>query len=157
MYETRDRANYRNGRHRTVVYERLPSPKCAQFLDKLPNSIKDAPTSKALKTRLKRFLVSQAFYAIDWPLYSKWVAFAMSGRGVVVKIVCINATGCDTRKKRPHTRNQLGAAGCCDVSDMRVCGERFQNKLRNESEHRIWRIIAGGPELDVEFIDHKKF
>ncbi|KAG8269484.1 hypothetical protein J6590_106483 [Homalodisca vitripennis] len=37
-----------------------------------PNSIKDAPTPKALKTRLKRFLVSQAFYnadefsAFDW-------------------------------------------------------------------------------------------
>ncbi|KAG8295809.1 hypothetical protein J6590_072046 [Homalodisca vitripennis] len=53
-YETRGRANYRTRRHR------------------LPNSIKHAPTPKALKTRLKRFLVSQAFYnageflAFDW-------------------------------------------------------------------------------------------
>ncbi|KAG8303949.1 hypothetical protein J6590_106036 [Homalodisca vitripennis] len=62
MYETRGRANYRTGRHRTVVYERLPSQAGVQFLNRLPNSIKHAPTSKALKTRLKRFLVSQAFY-----------------------------------------------------------------------------------------------
>ncbi|KAG8297365.1 hypothetical protein J6590_037597 [Homalodisca vitripennis] len=40
--------------------------------ERLPNSIKDTPTPKALKTRLKRFLVSQAFYnageflAFDW-------------------------------------------------------------------------------------------
>ncbi|KAG8303316.1 hypothetical protein J6590_013586 [Homalodisca vitripennis] len=62
MYETRGRANYRTGRHRTVVYERLPSQAGVQFLNRLPNSIKHAPTPKALKTRLKRFLVSQAFY-----------------------------------------------------------------------------------------------
>ncbi|KAG8279560.1 hypothetical protein J6590_102193 [Homalodisca vitripennis] len=42
------------------------------FLNRLPNSIKDAATPKALKTRLKRLLVSQAFYnageflAFDW-------------------------------------------------------------------------------------------
>ncbi|KAG8306294.1 hypothetical protein J6590_050666 [Homalodisca vitripennis] len=72
MYETRGRANYRTGRHRTVVYERLPSQAGVHFLNRLPNSIKHAPTPKALKTRLKRFLVSQAFYnageffAFDW-------------------------------------------------------------------------------------------
>ncbi|KAG8251808.1 hypothetical protein J6590_071847 [Homalodisca vitripennis] len=70
MYETRGRANYRTGRHRTVVWEHLPSE--AVFLNRLSNSIKDAPTPKALKTRLKRFLVTQAFYntgeflAFDW-------------------------------------------------------------------------------------------
>ncbi|KAG8305331.1 hypothetical protein J6590_072037 [Homalodisca vitripennis] len=62
MYETHGRANYRTGRHRTVVYERLPSQACVHFLNRLPKSIKNAPTPKALKTRLKRFLVSQAFY-----------------------------------------------------------------------------------------------
>ncbi|KAG8308630.1 hypothetical protein J6590_105165 [Homalodisca vitripennis] len=72
MYETRGSANYRTGRHRTVVYERLPSQAGVHFLNRLPNSIKDAPTPKALKTRLKRLLVSQAFYnageflAFDW-------------------------------------------------------------------------------------------
>ncbi|KAG8241093.1 hypothetical protein J6590_094491 [Homalodisca vitripennis] len=56
----------------SVVYERLPSQAGVQFLNRLPNSIKHAPTPKALKTRLKRFLVSQAFYnageflAFDW-------------------------------------------------------------------------------------------
>ncbi|KAG8315464.1 hypothetical protein J6590_070187 [Homalodisca vitripennis] len=75
MYETRGRANYRTGRNRTVVYERLPSQAGVQFLNRLPNSIKHAPTP-ALKTRLKRFLVSQAFYnageflSFDWEIDS---------------------------------------------------------------------------------------
>ncbi|KAG8334616.1 hypothetical protein J6590_086439 [Homalodisca vitripennis] len=56
---TRD---YRPGRHRTVVYERLSSQAGVQFLNRLPNSIKDAPTPNAFKTRIKRFLVNQAFY-----------------------------------------------------------------------------------------------
>ncbi|KAG8302655.1 hypothetical protein J6590_026855 [Homalodisca vitripennis] len=55
MYETRGRANYRHGRHRTVVYERLPSQAVVHFFNRLPNSIKDAPMPKALKTRLNRF------------------------------------------------------------------------------------------------------
>ncbi|KAG8316192.1 hypothetical protein J6590_057389 [Homalodisca vitripennis] len=72
MYETRGRANYRTRRHRTVVYERLSPQLGVHFLNRLPNSIKDAPTPKVLKTRLERFLVSQAFYnageclAFDW-------------------------------------------------------------------------------------------
>ncbi|KAG8272632.1 hypothetical protein J6590_037927 [Homalodisca vitripennis] len=71
MYETRGRANYRTGRH--PVYERLPSQAGVNFLNRLSNSIKHAPTPKALKTRLNnRFLVSLAFYnageflAFDW-------------------------------------------------------------------------------------------
>ncbi|KAG8303126.1 hypothetical protein J6590_018590 [Homalodisca vitripennis] len=97
MYETRGRANYRTGRHRTVVYERLPSQACVHFLNKLPNSIKDAPTPKALRTRLKRFLVSQAFYnageflAFDWGTAqledclccTQWVALAINERGLI--------------------------------------------------------------------------
>ncbi|KAG8304619.1 hypothetical protein J6590_089212 [Homalodisca vitripennis] len=74
MYETRGRANYRSGRHRTMVYERLPSQAGVQFLNRLPNSIKDAPTPKAFKTRLKRFLKTP-----------KWVALAMNERGVIVR------------------------------------------------------------------------
>ncbi|KAG8256082.1 hypothetical protein J6590_077103 [Homalodisca vitripennis] len=100
MYETRGRANYRTGRHRTVVYERLPAQAGVHFLNRLPDSIKDAPTPKALKTRLKRLLVSQAFYNAseflafdwetaqleDWLRLTKWVALAMDERGVTVKL-----------------------------------------------------------------------
>ncbi|KAG8331764.1 hypothetical protein J6590_034152 [Homalodisca vitripennis] len=49
-----------------------PSQVGVNFLNRLSNSIKDAPTLKALKTHLNRYLVSQAFYnagkllAFDW-------------------------------------------------------------------------------------------
>ncbi|KAG8337825.1 hypothetical protein J6590_015496 [Homalodisca vitripennis] len=65
MYETRGRENYRTGRHRTVVCERLPSQAGVNFLNRLPNSIKTTPTPKAFKARLKRLLVSHAFYNAD--------------------------------------------------------------------------------------------
>ncbi|KAG8295498.1 hypothetical protein J6590_079005 [Homalodisca vitripennis] len=95
MYETRGTANYRTGRHRTVVYERVPSQAGVHFLNRLPNSIKDVPTPKALKTHLKRLLLSQAFYnaseflAFDWETAqledslrcTKWIALAMDERG----------------------------------------------------------------------------
>ncbi|KAG8268263.1 hypothetical protein J6590_032120 [Homalodisca vitripennis] len=42
------------------------------FVNKLPNSIKNARTPKVLKTRLKRFLVSQAFYNVDEFLAYDW-------------------------------------------------------------------------------------
>ncbi|KAG8308257.1 hypothetical protein J6590_002346 [Homalodisca vitripennis] len=71
MYETRGRANYRTVRHRTVVYERLPLQAGVTFLNRLPNSIKDAPTPKAFKTRLKR-LLSQAFYNAGEFLAFNW-------------------------------------------------------------------------------------
>uniref|UniRef100_A0A1B6KSA2 Uncharacterized protein n=1 Tax=Graphocephala atropunctata TaxID=36148 RepID=A0A1B6KSA2_9HEMI len=71
-YETRGRENYRAGRHRTVVYERLPSQAGVHFVNKLPDSIKYAPTPKALKTRLKRFLVSQTFYNVNEFLAYHW-------------------------------------------------------------------------------------
>ncbi|KAG8252745.1 hypothetical protein J6590_050228 [Homalodisca vitripennis] len=51
-YETRGRDNYPTGRHRTVVYEHLPS--------------------QASKARLKRFLVSKAFYSVDEFLSFNW-------------------------------------------------------------------------------------
>ncbi|KAG8337957.1 hypothetical protein J6590_012508 [Homalodisca vitripennis] len=54
-YETRGRDSYRTGKHRTVVYEHLPSQAGVHFIDKLPNWIKHVKTPKALKTRLKRF------------------------------------------------------------------------------------------------------
>ncbi|KAG8313243.1 hypothetical protein J6590_006803 [Homalodisca vitripennis] len=64
-YETRGRDNYRTGRHRTVVHERLPSQSGAQFVNKLPNFIKSAAMLKAFKTRLKSALLSEAFYNTD--------------------------------------------------------------------------------------------
>ncbi|KAG8306196.1 hypothetical protein J6590_053499 [Homalodisca vitripennis] len=59
------RDNYRTGRHRTVVYEHLPSQAGVHFINSLPNSITNAQTPKASKARLKRFLVSNAFYSVD--------------------------------------------------------------------------------------------
>ncbi|KAG8294549.1 hypothetical protein J6590_088087 [Homalodisca vitripennis] len=68
-YETRGRDNYRTGRHRTLVYEHLPSQAGVHFINSLPNSITNAKASKA---RLKRFLVSNAFYSIDEFLAFNW-------------------------------------------------------------------------------------
>ncbi|KAG8241587.1 hypothetical protein J6590_094617 [Homalodisca vitripennis] len=64
-YETRGREKYRTGRHRTVVYEHLFSQAGVRFINSLPDSMKNVQTPKALKTRLKRFLVSKAFYSFD--------------------------------------------------------------------------------------------
>ncbi len=75
-HETRGRDSYRTGRHRTVAYEQLPSQRGAQFLNSLPQSLKDAPSLTVLRTRLKHILVSQAFYnsgeflAFDWDRYN---------------------------------------------------------------------------------------
>ncbi|KAG8304842.1 hypothetical protein J6590_084813 [Homalodisca vitripennis] len=71
-YETRGRDNYRTGRHRTVVYEHLPSQAGVHFINRLPNSMKNAETPKASKARLKRFLVSKAFYSVDEFLAFNW-------------------------------------------------------------------------------------
>ncbi|KAG8291418.1 hypothetical protein J6590_060318 [Homalodisca vitripennis] len=62
--ETRGRDNYRSGKHRTLVYEHLPSQAGVHFINGLPASVKNAPTPKALKSRLKRFLASMAFYNV---------------------------------------------------------------------------------------------
>ncbi|KAG8274936.1 hypothetical protein J6590_097014 [Homalodisca vitripennis] len=56
----------------TVAYERLPSQAGVQLLNRLPNSIKDAPTPKAFKTRLKHFLVYQEFYNAGVFLAFNW-------------------------------------------------------------------------------------
>ncbi|KAG8243946.1 hypothetical protein J6590_033977 [Homalodisca vitripennis] len=64
-YGKRGRDNYRTGRHRTVVYEHLPSQVGVRFINSLPDSMKNVQTPKALKTRLKRFLASKAFYSVD--------------------------------------------------------------------------------------------
>ncbi|KAG8292762.1 hypothetical protein J6590_031741, partial [Homalodisca vitripennis] len=71
-YDTRGRNNYRTGRHRTVAYERLPSQAGVQFVNKLPNSIKNATMPKAFKTRLKTALISKAFYSTDEFMANDW-------------------------------------------------------------------------------------
>ncbi|KAG8247178.1 hypothetical protein J6590_066370 [Homalodisca vitripennis] len=71
-YVTRGRDNYRTGRNRTVVYEHLPSQAGVHFINRLPNSMKHAQTPKASKARLKRFLVSKAFYSVDEFLAFNW-------------------------------------------------------------------------------------
>ena len=71
-YETRGRDDYRTGRHRTVVYEHLPSQAGVRYINRLPDSIKNEQTPKALKTRLKRFLASKAFYNVDESLNQSW-------------------------------------------------------------------------------------
>ncbi|KAG8297946.1 hypothetical protein J6590_025163 [Homalodisca vitripennis] len=42
------------------------------FVNRLPNSIKNAQAPKASKTRLKRFLMSKAFYSVDEFLAFNW-------------------------------------------------------------------------------------
>ncbi|KAG8275563.1 hypothetical protein J6590_083180 [Homalodisca vitripennis] len=64
--------SHRTGRHRTVVYERLPSQAGVHFINRLPNELRKASTLKALKTRLKRCLVSNAFYNIKEFLEYDW-------------------------------------------------------------------------------------
>ncbi|KAG8260672.1 hypothetical protein J6590_091620 [Homalodisca vitripennis] len=55
----------KNFRHWTVVYEHLPSQAGVRFISSLPDFMENLQTPKALKTRLKRFLASKAFYGVD--------------------------------------------------------------------------------------------
>ncbi|KAG8324609.1 hypothetical protein J6590_088181 [Homalodisca vitripennis] len=71
-YKSRGRDNYRSGKHRTVVYEHLPSQAGHRQINRLPASIKNAPTPKPLKTRLKRFLALMAFYNVGEFLACNW-------------------------------------------------------------------------------------
>ncbi|KAG8331846.1 hypothetical protein J6590_032546 [Homalodisca vitripennis] len=64
--------NYRTGAHRTVLFERLPSQAGVLFLNRLPNSIKNAPMPKAFKARLKSTLVANAFYNTDEFMAFNW-------------------------------------------------------------------------------------
>ncbi|KAG8297220.1 hypothetical protein J6590_040363 [Homalodisca vitripennis] len=41
-YETRGRGNYRNGKHRTMVYKHLPSQAGVHVINKLPKGRKNA-------------------------------------------------------------------------------------------------------------------
>ncbi|KAG8270592.1 hypothetical protein J6590_082426 [Homalodisca vitripennis] len=71
-YETRGRDNYCSGMHRTVVDDHLPSQAGVNFINRLPNKIKNASTPKVLKTRIKLCLSSNAFYSVDEFLAFNW-------------------------------------------------------------------------------------
>ncbi|KAG8299887.1 hypothetical protein J6590_090249 [Homalodisca vitripennis] len=92
------------------------------FLHKPPNSIKDSPTPKALKTRLKRFLVSRAFYnageflTFDWETAqledcSKWVALAINDRsGTTFSLYTRNiATEWPSDRRKPGISRKFDA------------------------------------------------
>ncbi|KAG8315756.1 hypothetical protein J6590_065526 [Homalodisca vitripennis] len=49
-----------------------PSQAGVHFINRLPNSMKNAQRPRASKTRLKRFLVSNAFYSVDGLLAFNW-------------------------------------------------------------------------------------
>ncbi|KAG8310862.1 hypothetical protein J6590_055939 [Homalodisca vitripennis] len=57
-YATRGRDDYGSVRHRTLAHELLPSQAGVRLVNKLPSSIKSAPTLKAFKTRLKTTLTT---------------------------------------------------------------------------------------------------
>ncbi|KAG8316167.1 hypothetical protein J6590_057365 [Homalodisca vitripennis] len=71
-YETRGRDSYRTERHRTVAYEHLTSQAGVHLINRLPDSIKNAPTPKALKIRLKHFLAPKAFYNVGEFMAHNW-------------------------------------------------------------------------------------
>ncbi len=71
-HETRGRENYRTGRHRTVVNERLLSQAGVHLVNKLPNSIRSALMPKAFKLRLKQSLIANAFYSSDEFMAHNW-------------------------------------------------------------------------------------
>ncbi|KAG8277054.1 hypothetical protein J6590_050890 [Homalodisca vitripennis] len=128
----------------TVVYERLPSQAGVQFLNALPDSIKDAPTPKALKTRIKRFLVSQAFYnAEDRPSSSKWVALAMNDRCMIVKIR--NAFCTPPSHHRPYRLVALR-----DSAPQLPAVSRSDHAVRND-KRAFTRDRYSTTEMDIPF------
>ncbi|KAG8332885.1 hypothetical protein J6590_012654 [Homalodisca vitripennis] len=72
--------NYRSTRYVASTHKpynesnlNLPSQAGIRFINKLPDQLRNAPTPKVLKTRLRRFLVSQAFYSADEFMAFDWV------------------------------------------------------------------------------------
>lgn len=55
-----------------VVYEHLSSQAGTHLFDCLPQTLRNAPTLKASKTRLKSSLVTQAFHNVDGFLAFEW-------------------------------------------------------------------------------------
>ncbi|KAG8244069.1 hypothetical protein J6590_029426 [Homalodisca vitripennis] len=60
-YETRGRNNFRTEQHRTTMFEHLPSEVGVKVFNKLPGDLKRINELKQFKSRLRHFLLSQAF------------------------------------------------------------------------------------------------
>ncbi|KAG8242775.1 hypothetical protein J6590_086675 [Homalodisca vitripennis] len=71
-YETRGRDNYRAQHHRLTLTQYLPQQVGVRLINKLPESIKNSNNKSQFKTRIKRLLVSRAFYSVDEFMMSHW-------------------------------------------------------------------------------------
>lgn len=87
-YGTRGKDKYRTGQHRTAIYERLPSQAGASFINSLPDSMKNVPGPKALKARLKSFLIQKAFYSVEEFLQYNWESESRLEAGSDLPAVC---------------------------------------------------------------------
>ncbi|KAG8253435.1 hypothetical protein J6590_033806 [Homalodisca vitripennis] len=63
-HETRGRDNYRAQHHRLTFTQHLPQVD-VRLINKLPKNIKNSNSKNQFKTRIKRLLVSRAFYSVD--------------------------------------------------------------------------------------------
>lgn len=64
---------YRTWRHRTLVYEQLPSQLGLGIVNSLPDPITNSPTPKVLRSSLKNFLSTHAFYSVEEFLGFNWI------------------------------------------------------------------------------------
>lgn len=64
-HNTRSNITYRTDSHRLQIFEKLPMQAGIKFLNKLPNELKVIlPNLKFFKTKLKQYLVCNAFYSV---------------------------------------------------------------------------------------------
>ncbi|KAG8298113.1 hypothetical protein J6590_020780 [Homalodisca vitripennis] len=71
-YETRGRDNFRTRQYRLTLSQHLPQQVGVRLINKLPESVKLSANQHQFKTRLKRLLVSKAFYSVDEFMVSRW-------------------------------------------------------------------------------------
>ncbi|KAG8260950.1 hypothetical protein J6590_085527 [Homalodisca vitripennis] len=72
QYETRGRDNLRTHQRRLTLSQHLPQQVGVRLINKLPEDIKNSNNLNQFKTRLRRLLVSKAFYSIDEFMTSRW-------------------------------------------------------------------------------------
>ncbi|KAG8280379.1 hypothetical protein J6590_083406 [Homalodisca vitripennis] len=72
QYETRGRDNLRTHQRRLALSQHLPQQVGVRLINKLPEDIKNSNNLNQFKTRLRRLLVSKAFYSIDEFMTSRW-------------------------------------------------------------------------------------
>ncbi|KAG8272042.1 hypothetical protein J6590_050947 [Homalodisca vitripennis] len=71
QYETRGRDNLRTHQRR-LTSQHIPQQVGVRLINKLPEDIKNSNNLNQFKTRLRRLLVSKAFYSIDEFMTSRW-------------------------------------------------------------------------------------